>query len=93
MANDPPHGRKRLSPSTLQASGQKLIVVLRRMIAEGHASFATLDGPAVEQLRAQLRTRQVAGTGHPIKPGTIEHYLRVLKDLFYRQRTQLANAP
>ena len=50
MANDPPHGRKRVSPSSLYAKGQNLIVILRWMIAEGYASFAALDGLAVERL-------------------------------------------
>src|SRR5262249_18782615 len=92
MAFDPPRGRKRLSPSSLFCLGQTLVVILRWMIAEGYASFAALDGPAVERLRAWLRTRQVAPTGRPITPVTIEVYLRVLKDL-YRQRAKLADAP
>lgn len=92
MVNDPPRGRKRWSPSTLYLCGGRLIVILRWMIAEGYASFATLDGPAVERLRAWLRTRQVASTGRLIAPGTIMMYLQVLKDL-YRQRAKLGEAP
>jgi integrase len=92
MAFDPPRGRKRLSPTSLFLRGQTLIVILRWMIAEGYASFAALDGPAVERLRAWLRTRQVASMGRPIAPGTIELYLRVLKDLYW-QRNKLADAP
>jgi integrase len=92
MATDPPRGRKRWSPSTLYSCGVRLIVILRWMIAEGYASFATLDAPAVERLRAWLRTRQVASTERLIAPGTIMMYLRVLKDL-YRQRAKLGEVP
>lgn len=92
MVNDPPRGRKRWSPSTLCSCGGRLIVILRWMIAEGYASFATLDGPAVERLRAWLRTRQGVSAERLIAPGTIMLYLRVLKDL-YRQRAKLAEAP
>jgi hypothetical protein len=60
MANDPPRGRKRLSPSTLYSCGQTVIVILRWMIAEGYASFAVLGAAAVERLRAWLST-----TSHP----------------------------
>jgi integrase len=92
MVNDPPWGRKRLSPSTLSTLGHTLIAILKWMNAEGFTSFAELNGSAVERLRAWLKSRQVARTGRPIAPVTIEHYLRVLKDL-YRQRAKLADAP
>jgi integrase len=92
MANDPPPGRKRVSPSSLFAKGQNLIVILRWMTAEGYASFAELDGSAIEQLRAWLRMRQVAGTRRPITPNAIVNYLQALKDL-YRQRSKIADAP
>jgi hypothetical protein len=90
--NDPPAGRKRLSPSTLSTLGHTLIAILRWMNAEGYTSFAELNGPGVERVRAWLKSRQVARTGSPIAPVTIEHYLRVLKNL-YRQRAKLADAP
>jgi integrase len=91
MVCDPPRGRKRLSASTLYFRGEMLITILRWMIGEGYGSFPALDAPAVERFRAWLRTRQVTSTGRPIAPGTIEHYLRVLKDL-YRQRAKLTDA-
>jgi hypothetical protein len=91
MATDPPRGRKRLSPSSLFSRGQTLIVILRWMIAEGYASFAALDGAAVERLRAWLKMRRTR-TGRPIAPATIVHYLQVLKDL-YLQRAKLSDAP
>jgi integrase len=92
MANDPPPGRKRVSPSSLFTKGQNLIVILRWMIAEGYTSFAELDGSAIERLRAWLRTRQVAGTDRPITPIRIANHLQALKDL-YRQRSKVADAP
>ena len=92
MATDPPRGRKRSSPSSLHARGQTLIVMMKWMVAEGYASFASLDAAAVERLRAWLRARQVPSTGRAIAPGTIVNYLLVLKDL-YRQRAKLADAP
>jgi integrase len=92
MANDPPRGRKRWSPSTLYSCGGALIVILRWMIAEGYASFAALNDPAFERLRAWLKTRKVANSERPIAPATIVHYLRVLKDL-YLQRTKFTGAP
>jgi integrase len=91
MVCDPPRGRKRLSASTLYFRGEMLITILRWMIAEEYGSFAALDAPAVERFRVWLRTRRVVSTGRPIAPGTIEHYLRVLKDL-YRQRAKLTDA-
>ena len=92
MANDPPRGRKRSSAASLHTRGRTLIVLLRWMIAEGYASFASLDAAVVERLRAWLRARQVPSSGRPISPGTIVNYLLVLKDL-YRQRAKLADAP
>jgi integrase len=92
MVNDPPLGRKRLSPSTLSTLGHTVIAILRWMTAEGYPSFAELNGPAVERFRAWLKSRHVTRTGRSIAPVTIEHYLRVLKD-FYRQRAKLADAP
>jgi integrase len=91
MVYDPPRGRKRWSPSTLYKRGETLIVILRWMIAEGYTSFAALDDPALQRLRAWLRTRQVVRTERPIAPATILHYLQVLKDL-YRQQAKLADA-
>jgi hypothetical protein len=92
MVNDPPLGRKRLSPSSLYTRGQIVIAVLKWMIAEGYASFAAVNAAAVEQFRAWLRTRQVVSTGHPITPRTIANYLHALKDL-YRQRGKIVDAP
>src|SRR5262249_2213368 len=92
MVNDPPLGRKRLSPSTLSTLGHTLIAILRWMSAEEYTSFAELNAPAVERFREWLKSRQVTRTRRPIAPVTIEHYLRVLKDL-YRQRAKLADAP
>jgi hypothetical protein len=65
MVNDPPRGRKRLSPSSLHTSGRRLIVIMRWMIAEGYVAFAELDGPAVERLRAWLRTRMARKEHRP----------------------------
>jgi hypothetical protein len=76
MAYDPPRGRKRLSPSSLFCRAQTLIVILRWMVAEGYTSFAALDGPAVERLRAWLRDAR--GSAHRT-PNYTEHNRSLLK--------------
>lgn len=93
MATDPPTGRKRASPSSLQSHGRTLIVIMRWMLAEGYASFSMLDAAAVERLRAWLRTRPGRRKeGGGITPMTAVHYMLLIKDL-YRQRKKLDDAP
>ena len=90
MAIDPPAGRKRLSPSTLEAHARTLKVIMRWMVAEGYSSFSALDAAAVECFRAWLQTRP--GRKGVIAPGTAGIYLKQVKDL-YRQREKLDDAP
>jgi len=92
MATDPPRGRKRSSPSSLQTRGQTLIAIMKWMIEAAHTSFASLDAAAVDRLQLWLKARRVPHTGRPITPSAIVSYLLVLKDL-YRQRAKLDAAP
>lgn len=91
MTVNPPTGRKRLSPSSVQSKGVTLKTLIRWMARDGLEAFSSIDAAAVERLRAWLLTRP-GYRGKPITANTIVNYMVVLKDL-YRQRTKLDDAP
>lgn len=92
MATDPPSGRKRSSPKTLQIRAILLRILLLWMAAEGISRFAEIDRRAVERFSGWLRSRPGQRRGSDrLAPNTLVNYLIVLKDL-YRQRAKLEDA-
>jgi integrase len=93
MATDPPSGRKRSSPKTLQTRASVLRILLLWMAVEGISRFAEIDRRAVGRFTGWLRDRpgKRGGRGR-LAPHTLVNYLIVLKDL-YRQRAKLDDAP
>jgi len=90
MTVDPPAGRKRLSPTSVQSKAVLLKTLIGWMALDGLTEIREIDAAAVERLRAWLLARK-GQRGCPIHPNTIVNYMVVLKDL-YRQRTKLDDA-
>jgi len=87
MVVNPPTGRKRLSPTSVQIKAVTLKTLIGWMALEGLTAFHDIDGAAVERLRAWLLARR-GQSGRPLSPNTVANYMVVLKDL-YRQRASL----
>jgi len=92
MRMDPPSGRKRSAPGSIHAKAMNLRAVLGWMASEGYARFSEIDPAAIERLCVWLRGRPALRGPGRLNPGTIAHYLLVMKDL-YRQRAKLDDAP
>ncbi len=87
MVVNPPTGRKRLSPTSVQIKAVTLKTLIGWMALEGLTAFHDIDAAAVERLRAWLLARR-GQSGRPLSPNTVANYMVVLKDL-YRQRAKL----
>ena len=87
MVVNPPTGRKRLSPTSVQIKAVTLKTLIGWMALEGLTAFHDIDGAAVERLLAWLLARR-GQSGRPLSPNTVANYMVVLKDL-YRQRAKL----
>jgi len=92
MALHPPIGRKRWTPSTLQAYGMLLPVIVGWMAVEGVASFHDVTARVVERLLAWLRVRPGKGRRGSMSPSTIGNYLNIVNTMFL-QRGKLEDAP
>ncbi|HUY25813.1 MAG TPA: hypothetical protein VMV27_00205 [Candidatus Binataceae bacterium] len=90
MAVDPPHGRRRSSPSSLFTKAGALLTLIQWMAGEGFAAFRSLDRSAVDRYQAYVQQRRGPRPGKS-SPITVGNYLRILKDL-YHQRTKLPDA-
>lgn len=92
MAVNPPRGRKRLSPSTLQSHGVLLQVIIGWMMGEGLNAFHQLDPAAVKRLCVWLRMRRGKVSGRMLAPNTVAIYLGVINTMFC-QRDKLDDSP
>jgi hypothetical protein len=90
MTVDPPHGRKRNSPSSLFNKAGQMLTLIRWMVGEGFTTFRSLDRVAVYRFQAFVQQRRGPRPGKT-SPTTAGNYLRILKDL-YCQRTKLPDA-
>jgi len=90
MTLHPPVGRKRWSPSTLQAYGLLLQVSVGWMAVEGVALFRDVTPRIVERLTGWLRARP--GRKGGLSPTTVGNYLTVFHIMFL-QRAKLEDAP
>jgi hypothetical protein len=90
MAVNPPTGRRRLSPASLQTESGLLKTVIGWMALDGLAWFREIDRAAVDRLRAWLLVRQ-GRRNRLISPRTVAIYMVVLKDI-YRQPIKLDDA-
>jgi integrase len=90
MAVDPPHGRRRSSPSSLFSKAGQLLTLIRWMVGEGFTAFSSLDRSAADRYQAFVRRRRGPRPG-TASPATVGNHLRVLKDL-YQQRAKLPDA-
>jgi hypothetical protein len=92
MALNPPAGRKRWSPSTLQSYGELLQVVIDWMALDGVATFGDVAPRTVERLIGWLRARPGKGRKGNMAPGTVGLYLNIVHTMFL-QRAKLEDAP
>lgn len=92
MHTDPPPGRKRSAPASIQTKAMNLRALIGWMACEGYARFADIDPAVIERLCQWLRGRQTRRGSGQISPRTVVNYLLVIKDL-YRQRAKLDDAP
>ena len=90
MAVNPPHGRRRSSPSSLFTKAGALRTLIQWMVREGFATFRSLDRSAVDRYQAYVQQRRGPRPGKT-SPITVGNYLRILKDLYY-QRAKLPDA-
>jgi hypothetical protein len=78
MAVNPPTGRRRLSPASLQTESGLLKTVIGWMALDGLAWFREIDRAAVDRLRAWLLVRQ-GRRNRLISPRTVVIYMVVLR--------------
>lgn len=87
MVVDPPTGRKRLAPASVQTRSLTLRPIMRWMALSGLSAFQEIDLSAVERFREWLLARP-GQRGRAISAQAVVNYMVMLKDL-YRQRAKL----
>jgi integrase len=90
LRSDPPAGRRPLRDSTLVSTFNRMVVLIRWMMAEGCTCFADFDASAAESFLMTVRQRPGHGGG-VLVDATIRRYIATLGHL-HAQRDKIEDA-